>query len=435
MRFKHFVAIFVSAVLLAVLISCGQKNMSEQAADTAVPDPASILSFRITWTDYSGRGQAIARIVDDYNKQAGGTAVQMIGGDEDEKTIQTMLAGNPETVFVLPYRYVRYFGSLGYLSDLSEAFSAEESLFYPAIWALGTLKGKVYGIPWLGHSMCLLYNKSLLERAGVDAASIQDLNALVAAMDAVEQRTDAKGIGLVGAGSNDVSWMVNQFIYGFGGSLVNPEGTAVTLNSEQSKSALAFYRDVLGAHAQSTWKEDTGVEVMDCFRNQQVAFEIQGIWGISDIQKNGSPFEVGVIAMKEIGLCSEVGPMMLAVPKGMSDEGREQAIRFMQFLISKEAQGKILNGEYSVEHDTYYPFRTPIRKDMADTPMLQMNPVYQIFIEGFENPSVDVPVPAWQTIKSELYEPLLHQVMTGQLSIEGFLTQIETEGNEILSSS
>ena len=125
--------------------------------------------------------------------------------------------------------------------------------------------------------------------------------------------------------------------------------------------------------------------------------------------------------------------MMLSIPSGMSESGREQAIRFIRYLISKDAQEQILNGEYSVEHDTYYPFRTPIRTDMADMPLVQMNPLYQVFIEGFEQPSVDVPVPAWQTVKSELYEPGLHRVMTGELSISDFLAQMETEGNRILA--
>jgi len=399
-----------------------------------VSEPAQPISFRITWTDYSGRGQAIQEIVNDYNTSQPNVAVQLLSGDEDEETIHTLLTSQPETVFMLPYRYVQHFGELGLLLDLSDAFAAEQTLFYPAIWKLGTIGGKTYGIPWMGHSMCLLYNKSLLKEAGVDPDSIRNLDTLVAALEQVEQNTQARGIGLVGAKSNDVSWMVNQFVYGFGGKLVNDAGTQVAVNSLQAEAAIEFYKNVLGAHAQPTWTEDTGVEVMEAFRKQQVAFEIQGIWGITDIQKNGSPFEVGAIALKDIGLYAEVGPMMLSIPAGMSEGGREQADSFIRFLISKDAQEQILNGEYSVEHDTYYPFRTPIRTDMANMPLVQMNPVYQVFIEGFEQPSVDVPVPAWQTVKSELYEPGLYRVMTGELSISDFLAQMETEGNRILAT-
>ena len=434
MRFKSMFAVLALLLLLTCLLSCANRNTQTEAALTAAPEAAAAISFRITWTDYSGRGQAIGKIVDEYNaSQAGAAAVQLVGGDEDEETIRALLKEQPETVFVLPYRYVQYFGDRGDLLDLSETFAEERSLFYPAIWKLGAMGDKTFGIPWLGHSMCLLYNKSLLDAADIDPDSIRSRNALVAALEQVERSTDARGIGLVGAESNDVSWMVNQFVYGFGGKLVNADGTRVAVNSPQAEAAIEFYKNVLGSHAQPTWTEDTGVEVMEAFLKQQVAFEIQGIWGITDVQKNGSPFEVGVIAMKDVGLCAEVGPMMVSVPAGMSEAGKEQAIQFIRYLISKDAQEQILNGEYSVEHDTYYPFRTPIRIDMADMPMLQMNPVYQVFIEGFENPSVDVPIPAWQTVKSELYGPGLHRVMTGEQSIEDFLAQMETEGNRILA--
>ncbi|MEN6418105.1 MAG: extracellular solute-binding protein [Clostridiaceae bacterium] len=430
---KRLLFVLVLTFSAVVLLAC-KKPAVEESVSAVTQKENSQLSFRITWTDYSGRGQAIQKIVDGYNAALSGDAfIRMLGGDEDELAIQKMLTSSPETVFVLPYRYVQYFGDRGELMDLTDSFTEEKSLFYEKLWKLGTADGKVYGIPWLGHSMCLLYNKTLLEASGVDAGSITSLDALVQAMEQVEQHTDAQGIGLVGAESNDVSWMVNQFIYGFGGSLVDENGTAVLLNSPASAAALAFYKDILGAHAQPSWTEDTGVEVMKCFLNQEIAFEIQGIWGVTDVQKNGEPFEVGVIPLDRIGLNAEVGPMMLSLSAGVSGEGQEQAISFIRYMISLDAQQAILNGEYSPEHDQYYPFRTPIRLDMADTSVMRLNPDYQLFIEGFEHPSVDVPVPKWQKVKDDFYEAGLHRVMTGETTIEAFLNWIETEGNRILS--
>ena len=431
---KHFLFLLVLTFLAVALLACKKTGGSTTESSTAQTDASSQLSFRITWTDYSGRGQAIQKIVDSYNAiSADDEDVVMIGGDENQTTIEQMLASSPETVFVLPYRYVQYFGYRGELMDLSDSFTEEKNLFYEKIWQLGTADGKVYGIPWLGHSMCLLYNKTLLETAGVDAGSITSLDTLVLALEQVEQATNAQGIGLVGAESNDVSWMVNQFIYGFGGSLVDESGKSVVINSPQAADALDFYKNVLGPHAQPTWVDDTGVEVMKCFLNQEIAFEIQGIWGITDVQKNGEPFEVGVIPLSRIGLNAEVGPMMLALPAGISEQGKEQAISFIRYMISMDAQQAILNGEYSPEHDEYYPFRTPIRLDMADTAMMRMHPDYQLFIEGFASPSVDVPVPKWQAVKDDYYQAGLHRVMTGETTIEAFLRWIETEGNRILA--
>ena len=431
---KKAKTILASLMILSLSAAC-EAPLGYQSS-ISPSQPAEELSFRITWDSYSGRGEAIQKIVDSFNEEnSSDLNVSMISGDEDGAAIETLLqAADNDTVFVLPYRYVQYFGAKGYLADLAGSFAGTDKLFYPALWNLGTVDGAVYGIPWLGHSICLLYNKTLLKEAGVSPESITSLNSWVAAMDAVEAKTGVKGVGLVGAESNDVSWMVNQFVYGFGSALVDDAGTKVTVNNDKAKAAIEFYRDTLGAYAQSTWKDDTGKEVMNYFLNQQVAFEFQGIWGVTDIEKNGSPFEVGVISLSDIGICSEVGPMMLAIPAKMSEEHKKAAIAFVNYMISNPAQEQIMNGEYSPEHDTYYPFRTPIRLDMAESGFFTSNPEYVSFLSGFENPSIDVPVPAWQTVKDSIYAPGLHKVMTGELTVDDFLSTVETEGNKILST-
>jgi multiple sugar transport system substrate-binding protein len=283
--------------------------------------------------------------------------------------------------------------------------------------------------------MGLIYNKNLLDKAGVEPSTINSLEGLITACEKIEANTQAKGIGLVGANHNDVSWMINQFIYGFGGSLVDSTGKKVTINSEQAKTAIDFYKNKLGVHAQSSWKTDTGVEVMDAFREQQVAFEIQGIWGITDIWGNGKKFDTGVIPLESIGLYPEVGPMMLSIPSNLSDEKETAAIDFIKYLISKAAQDQIMDGEYSPEHDAYYPFRLPVRKDITETVVFKDHPEFTAFISGFSKPSIDVPVPLWQTIKDQIYAPGLHQVMDDEMSIDEFLQKVEKEGNIVLQEN
>ena len=432
--FGRKIRLLILMITLVLFLSACTQDISPAAkpAGSVQPDAAGLL-FRITWTDYSGRGEAIAKIVSAY-KQNSPDPVTMISGDEDMQAIALMLDAGEPALYVLPYRYVKHFGAKGSLFDLTDAFQQDKAAFYPQVWDLGTVSGKTYGIPWLGHAMCLLYNKTLLGKAGVDAVSINSLASLVSAMEQVEKNTDAKGIGLVGAQGNDISWMVNQFIYGFGASLVSEDGKSVSINSRQSRDAIDIYKNTLGAHAQPTWLEDTGAEVMAHFLAQEVAFEIQGIWGLTDIRKNGDPFDVGVIAMSDVGLRAEVGPMMLALPAGMDEAKKSEALAFIRYLISAKAQEQILLGEYSPEHDAYYPFRTPIRKDMLSGQAYHAYPEYVMFVEGFQNPSIDVPVPAWQKVKDDYYGPGLHKVMSGELSIDDFLLQIQTEGNRLLKT-
>lgn len=433
MKRWSFMAVWITILLLisTLIVGCSSNHFGKSAT---VTEEQESLIFRITWKTYSGRGEAIHSIVNTYNAaNKDHFKIKMIDGDEDLNTIEGLLKkGSPVDIYVLPYRFVKYLGYDKELMDLTKDFEQEIDYFYPNLWNLGVVNQKTYGIPWLGHSICLIYNKDLLIKAGVNPLSIKSIKDLAAACEKVEAHTDSRGIGLVGANHNDVSWMVNQFIYGFGSSLVDKDGKKVVINNQKSKAALEFYKNTLGKHAQNTWVNDTGIEVMDYFRRQQVAFEFQGLWGVTDIWKNGNPFDVGVIALDDIGLYSEVGPMMLALPAELSDGKREAAEKFVRFLVSKEAQETIMHGEYSPEHDAYYPFRTPVRKDLTDSLFFKDHPEFLPFLKGFKNPSIDVPVPKWQKIKDQYYAPGLNQVIGDKVSIEVFLNSIEVEGNKIL---
>lgn len=425
-------------ILVTVLTGCSMKNNNEilqkNEGQADLQEYKVNLTMRITWKTYSGRGEAIKKIVDSYNADnQTNHEIAVTGGDEDLASIESLLENKDAAdIYVLPYRFVQYLGYQDKLEDLTSSFEDEESLFYEKLWDLGVVEQKVYGIPWLSHSMGLIYNKNLLEKAGVDPLNINSLDSLVAACKQVEGNTDAKGIGLVGANHNDVSWMINQFVYGFGGTLVNSEGTEVTVNSSNTKAAIEFYKNDLGSLAQDTWRTDTGVEVMDYFRKQQIAFEIQGPWGVTDIWKNGRPFETGVIPLENIGLYSEVGPLMLALQPQLSEEEKAAAIQFIRYLISIKAQEMIIDGEFSPEHDDYYPFRLPVRKDIAERIVFEKYPEFSMFLRGFAKPSIDVPVALWQSIKDEYYAPGLHLVMNEEMSVDAFLQEIQNKGNKIL---
>lgn len=416
----------------ALLSSCGGKRQRSLPTESSKKQQ---IPFRITWTDYSGRGVTIQKIVDLYNnKSENNYEIVLQSGNEDIVEIEKIILENESVpILVLPYRYVKYLGDKGLLEEITDSFQKEKELFYPELWNLGTINGELYGIPWVGHSIGLIYNKDLLKQADVEVQSINSLEALLRALEAVEGKTAAKGIGLIGANHNDISWMVNQFIYGFGSLLVDESGRKVAVNNEKAKAAIEFYKNKLGHHAQPTWHTDTGIEVMSYFRKQEIAFEFQGVWGVTDIKKNGSPFEVGIINLEDLGLFSEVGPMMLSIPKNMEKDRREDTIRFIEFMISQEAQKKIMDGEYSPEHDEYYPFRVPVRMDFVDSMIFKEYIQYKPFIKGFRKPSIDVPVPKWQIIKDTYYAPGLSQVMKSEVTIDDFLRTIETKGNEVLN--
>lgn len=414
--------IFVLSIIILMLTSC-DKNDPE----------ATNLSFRITWALSSEHGDTINRLITSFNNSQDDIYVTILAGNEDlEETRDTLMGEETPDLLVLPYRYVKYFGSAGFLLEVDELIADDIDNHYESILEMARVDNSLYGVPWVGHSMSILYNETILEAAGVNPELITDFDTFADALEMIETNTSKSGIGLVGANHHDISWMTTQFIHSFGGTLVNEDKSMVTINSESAKAGLDYYINVLGNYAQEGWESHTGIEVMDSFRNEEVGFEIQGPWGITDIWKSGNPFTVGTISFSDLGGYSEVGPLMLCIKNNIEESKLESVQSFIDYMSSNPAMELIMNGEYSPKNETFYPFRVPVRKDMNDLTFFIMFPEFVNFMDGFENPSINTPCPLWTEVLELYYQPSLHEVIIGNLSIDDFLTLIETEGNKIL---
>jgi len=423
-----FITLFILMLFIIIFVYSG-KN------EKITPEEPEQLTFRITWESHSGRGDAIQKIINNFNSENENINVQMIGGDEDHEEIISLLSTEASSnILVLPYRELKNQTTLSYLYPIGNYMQDELKYYYPEILKLGMDKnGVVYGIPWIGHSMCFIYNKNIIDELNIDVDSIRDFNSFKNVLAEIKNNSEYTGIGLVGAEHHDLSWMTTQFIYSFGGSLYDESENRISINSTETEMALDYYVNILSQYAQTGWEENNGVDVMAEFLKGNMAFEIQGPWGITDIWKNGRPFDVGTISFSQLGGFSETGPLMLCVSEAVFEQKKEAILKFMKYMLGKEALEEVMLGEFSPKHQEYYPFRVPVRNDMENGVFFRTYPEFKAFTEGFENPSLDMPVPEWTEIREKIYIPQLHQVIIGELSIDEFLENVEKNGEKLLS--
>jgi ABC-type glycerol-3-phosphate transport system substrate-binding protein len=226
-----------------------------------------------------------------------------------------------------------------------------------------------------------------------------------------------------------------MFMYQGGAALVNTTGPRprVALNSPEGKQALEYYMKLIKECAPPDSGNKAGGDVMTDFRNQVVAMELQGPWGVTDIWKT-QPFKVNAaqVPTGPAGRFADIGLEYLTIPTGVEQAKRAAAVRVIKFLVSQKGQEMLMKGELG-EDGKYYPFRIPIRKDMATTKYFIDNPVFQPFIDGFEFPSISAPVEAWYQVQQEVYKSELNKVVVGSRTIDAALREIERQGNIILS--
>lgn len=416
--------IFMATLAMLFLLSCGG-DKKDSAGDKQE------LKFRITWATDSGRGKAISKIVEEFNKENPNIHVTLVGGSEDIQELTTMFTSQdvPDVV-QLPYRYTQKFGSEGLLLESNDELKKETSNFYDSIIKLGQVNGKTYGIPWIGHAIGLVYNKDLFAKAGLDPEKAPTTwDELSSYSKIIEEKTGVKGLALVSKEGGDLNWLFAQFIYQNGGKIVNEDGT-IALNSPEAIEAINFYKELL-KYSAGTVGETDGKGVMQLFKEGKAAMEIQGPWGVTDIWKAGNPFKVGTAKLPKgkVGAFAEVGPHMLTIPATVDAKKMDAINKFIQFMVSKKGSEMIMLGEYDEATKASYPFRVPIRKDMADVEYFKQHPEFLPFIEGLNEPSIEVPTPAYAQVREEIAIPAFAKILQGKMTTEAAVKEIQEKGN------
>ncbi|MGG1678211.1 ABC transporter substrate-binding protein [Neobacillus sp. NRS-1170] len=441
---KKLILLVIAVLTLSLgLLGCGKKEESSAASkESKSKEPVSI-RMQIAWPSDSDRGLAIREVLNKFEEKNPNIKVEMVGSAQgDQKLLTQILSGKAPEVIQVAYRDLLGLAPQQGFTDLTKELSGLKDNYYKQSWDQALYEKKVYGLPWLGHTIQLVYNKDLFEKAGIKEApkTWEELYADAKKLT-VDTNGDGKidqyGLGLVGKQTYDITWMVNMFMTQAGADLVKKDGSdyKIALNSPEGKEALEFYKKLAAETSPPDTTNKDGGGVMADFRNQVTAMEFQGPWGVTDIWKAGNTFKVGAAAMPAgpAGKGADVSTYMLSIPTGVEGAKFDASVELIKYLGSKEAQEMIMKGEKI--NGEYFPFRIPIRKDLADMQYLKDHPEFNVFIDGLKYPSISTPIPAWTQIETEVYTSVLNQVVSGKISVEEGLKQIEDRGNDIIKQS
>lgn len=160
--------------------------------------------------------------------------------------------------------------------------------FYPQIINRFTVKDKLYAVPRdTAPFACVYYNKKLFDEANLPyPADDWDMDDM---LDKAKKLTKVDGEGrVIQYGFYTWAWM--NFVYSFGGSLVddvkNP--TVCTLNSRESVEALQFYSDLINKYnvqPSTTAMTNLAMGVQGMFMTGRLAMFASGIWETPGLRK------------------------------------------------------------------------------------------------------------------------------------------------------
>ncbi|MFI7603876.1 ABC transporter substrate-binding protein [Micromonospora sp. NPDC049366] len=256
------------------------------------------------WNGFTGGdGEIFKTLVNQFNTEHQNIAVSVATyqwEDYYNKLPSAASSGNGPDIAVMHMDQLATFAARGVITELDDVATTlglTESDFAPTVWKGGIYNNKRYGIPLDMHPLGFYYNKSVMEKAGLDPnkppTTRDDFTAAL---------TELKKSGVQGFWISPFQFTGGMsfysLVYQFGGSLFDAEVTKATFNADPAIEACTWMADMIKqGHSPSNVGQDAEYLALKSGKN---AFTFNGIWQINDLKKSPD-VQWGVAPLPQIG--------------------------------------------------------------------------------------------------------------------------------------
>lgn len=254
------------------------------------------------------------------------------------------------------------------LNDLVEEMGGEDT-WITAGKDEACVDGDWYGIPWRADTRVLLYNTEDFENAGITEAPttwdelVEDAQKLTVT-DEDGNITHAALAWYSDMGRYDQTWF--SMLAQCGGTLMNDEFTEFTLDTEQSKQALAFLSDCINTYNICSNSLDASYDAVTEFMSGNVSM----VFGVTGETKNNilqnAPQMEGKFASAPLptatGAENEKNGISFSAPIGIfkTTENADAAKEWVKYFCSEDVQLYmsqelgLLNSNCAVMENSYF---------------------------------------------------------------------------------
>ena len=216
-------------------------------------------------------------------------------------------------------------------------------------WEMTSLGDANYGMPWVVGTRALFYNKTLLERAGLDSTRPPET---WSQLHEAAERIQALGGGVHGfgvqAGERDVLFTkFMPFAWGNGGTILSDDLRTATFDSPENREALDYYLSLRAVGLLA--RQDT---LDRAFKAGRLGLEIGGAWLIHSLPRDAPALRWGVALVPrpddERGThASFAGGEVLVSFQGSAHKA--EALRLARFLVRPDNALALARAAQSVQ--------------------------------------------------------------------------------------
>ena len=375
---KKLLVLALAFAMVFTFAACGGSSSSSDDSSSSEGGTIRLCNNKV---EVDEQYQALAAA---YKEATGVTVeVESIGGGQD---IQSTLKGyyqadNMPDIFVIEgdKDYPTWEGKLADLSN--EAWVSDTSTAY-------TVDGTVYGFPTTTEAIGLAYNKSVLEAAGVDPASITSPEAMKTAFETIDAKKDELGLtAVIGycAEAAQLNWSTGSHLFAtyLDSGLARDDTTYIDLLNDGGKVDDARFLDWCEMVGLFNQYSDPDLLVSGTYDQQvqnftagKYAFVTQGSWigasmtgSFAEDYSAAGNFEVGMVPYafedgQETILTNAPGYWVVY----SESENLDAAKEFLNWCATDDAAQQILVEEcgYVPQFTTSYTSKDPFAATIAE---------------------------------------------------------------------
>jgi multiple sugar transport system substrate-binding protein len=298
---RRFLALSAGAGSALALAACGGTSKAPQSAPAGGNGGASYSGPSVTlafWNGWTGSdGETAQAMVDQFNKANPNVQVKMNFFTKLPAAVQS---GNGPDVAAMHIDDIPTQAAqqvIVPIDDVANALGLKESDFAPAVWNGGVYQTKRYGIPIDVHNLGLYYNKSVMEKAGLDPSKPPTTKD-----EYMTQLDTLKSKGIQGSWVSPFQFtggfQFESLLWQFGGDVFSADNTSATWNSDAGVQALTWMVDLVkNGYSPKNVGQDADYIAL---KNGKNVFNWQGIWQVNDVAALKT-YEIGTAQLPKIG--------------------------------------------------------------------------------------------------------------------------------------
>ncbi len=425
---KIISVILIGIIACSFFAGCGQKSNETTSNDannkpkTEAEDETKLSGSIEMWSTFTDIENKVLKekIVPAFNNKYPNIKVKitpMPGGDDYKKQIlQACMSGTTPDLARTDITDVAQYAKEDYLAAIDELpnFNELKDSVFEGPMSTSYYNGHYYGIPLDTNTKIAIYNKRLLEKAGMNEAP--------KTMDEFQQLAEKlKGNKVMGIGISGIgTWNMAPYFLSLGGKITDKENSKASgfLNSPESVKALEKIvewnnngyaaKSILGG--EGSWEG---------FNAAHYAMIDDGPWWFpaNKEQKEVKDNVIfATIPKGDGGSVSVVGGEDTIIFKASKNQA--QAYAFAKFLASDEAQ-TIFATELNM---------MPVCKETSKKSVVTDNNMMKVYIEQLSTAWARTPSPAWADIDkaiSEAFEKAVRKKAAPQQALDEAAKKID----------